>query len=1018
MRTPVWHLTTLLTLAAAAALAQEQPLGYLMLYNAGPAAHEGVALGATRDLGFAVPEAGIIVRDGEKELPSQVSGDTVGVWCMLRGREHKRVAVFAGQAAATVPIPLRHLEDQVAWMTLGTNYNLRISKEKRGVTGLQLGGEAFDGAPEWDVWIFPPTKDDRQDLWTLEPPKKVGDAADFTCEPLATGPLFTRYRLKWSCEQARVEETITLCSGEPYAQFDVQTEVLAPISQVVFKYQLPYRFDQANTIFYPLGKRVVGYYEGYKSYYQGQYDPAPGWVLGWSPLANGLGFAVPDRGLFTRLAYAVRSPEDAGYYRHKSSGGKTGPAFFLCAQSENLSEVPLGTMLNGTVYCFTEKDPARAEETIARLKSPLRLRRAEPVDLEGVLDLPATLPLDEETTVKASVHNWGERPAQASLRLSPLPPAAADAASALTDTPIAPGGSQETSLVLTPRLRGPQEVLVGLGGGLSRLRFEAQPRVSVEKVWPNKVLYANNEEAVCEVTLKNWQEESATVQLVTVLRGDLDIAETLDQREVTLPPREQRTVPVRWNTGGREYGFEIVATVSQAGRALDSGSEFFGVASDWLKIMQDGSSRYYYHNVVRVHNVQQPDGTLDLPEGDYDVWHSGQYGYYGNGEALRRELAELKADGIKPCFYLYAAATPWGAVDFSRDPTKILYTADGHAADEWGVNIYAQGFRDWLVDQFDRAINSLGWEACFLDVSQAPPQAARERFDWQGNPAGQELGSDPDSIGAAWFNDLRGRIKAKHPGFTNMHNPEVFKSEFQFPKSYVAAGDMAMIEIGGGGGLITHKDSKYGRWESFVEAFDSIRATKRRYGVEHIRSYPLTVAAMGGDVCAKTVNAISFACGFNTANVCYPPGSIYSDALRTYLQFATRYSALLYHDKIKWIPPEEVTAQLEAPPSVRWKSYVFQRDLGPEVDSLLHLVQLPPDPYIYRRPGKQVRLAKIKATVPVPPGATLRDVWLLSPDRSPRAERLKASVQEDKVVVTIPDLEVYDLLVVRFSREG
>jgi len=72
--------------------------------------------------------------------------------------------------------------------------------------------------------------------------------------------------------------------------------------------------------------------------------------------------------------------------------------------------------------------------------------------------------------------------------------------------------------------------------------------------------------------------------------------------------------------------------------------------------------------------------------------------------------------------------------------TVSLYTADGHVAQEWGVNISAQGFRDWLVDQFDRAINNLGWEACFLDVSQAPPQAARERFDWQGKPAGQELG--------------------------------------------------------------------------------------------------------------------------------------------------------------------------------------------------------------------------------------------------------------------------------------
>jgi hypothetical protein len=1019
MRTLISLISLCLLLTATLALAQEQPLGYLMLYNAGPAPRQGVALGSVPDLGFTLPAAGIVVRDGDQELPAQVSGDTLGVYVALQGYEHKRVAVYAGKPAATVPMPLRHSEDQVAWMTLGTNYNLRIDKQRRGVSGLQLGGDSFDGGPEWDVWIFPPTKDDRKDLWTLEPPKKVADATDFLCEPLAGGPLFTRYRLSWSCEQAKVVETVTLCTGDPFAQFDVQTEIVQPVCQVVFKYQLPYRFDQANTVFYPLGERVVGYYEGYKSYYDGRYDPAPGWVLGWSPKANGLGFAVPDRGLFTRLAYAVRSPDDVGYFRNKSSKGKTGPAFFMCAQSENLSEVPPGTVLSGTVYCFTQKDPAQAGDTVALIKSPLRLRRAEVVDLEGVVGLPATLPLGGETKAPVHVRNWGAQPAQATLRVAPVQKEAMGIAVPPTNAALAPGGGQDSNLGLTPRARGPQEVLVGCSEALSRLRIEAHPPVTVEKVWPNKVLYANNEEARCEVTLRNWQDQPAKVDLVTTLRGDLDQSETLDKRAVALQPREEQKLTLTWNTGKREYGYEIEVAASQSGKTLDSAREYFGIASDWLKIMQDGGSRLYYQNVIRIHNHQAIDGTLDVPEGDYEIWTS-DHNYYSNGTELRRLIKELKDQGIKPCFYLYAAATPWGAVDYGRDPQKILYTADGHAATDWGQvpNIYAQGFRDWLVDQIDKAIDHLGWEACFLDVSQGPPQNARELLDWQGRPAGAELGPDPDSIGAAWFTDVRGRVRAKHPGFTNMHNPEVFKSEFQFPKSFVAAGKMSMIEIGGGGGAITYKDMKYGRWTSLIEVFNSVRATKHRYGVEAVRSYPLTVAAMGGDTCCRTMQAISFASGFNTANVAYPPGSIYGDVLRNYLQFATRYSALLYHDKIKWIPPEEVQATVEAPAGVLWKQYVFQRDLGQEVDSLLHLVQLPPDPFIYRRPGKQAKITGLKATAPLPQGTSLRDVWLLSPDRATRAERLAAQVQGGKVSFTIPDLEVYDVVVVRCARGG
>jgi hypothetical protein len=988
-KSAAWAVTLLLLLAGAAR-AQELPLGYLMLYNAGPTAREGVALGAVADLGFPLPAEGIVVRDGDLELPAQVSGELLGVWASLRGYEHKRVAVYAGKSTATVAVPLRHLEDQAAWMTLGANYNVRVDKKRHGVTGLQLGGAAFDGGPDWDVWVFPPTRDDRKDLWTLEPPQTVAQATDFTCEPLATGPLFTRYRLRWSVPLAKVEEDVTVFSGENFAQFDVRVESLQPLCQVAFKFQIPYRFDQAHTIFYPLGRRVVGYYDAYKSYWDGQYDPAPGWVLGWSPPANGLGFAVPDRGMFTRLAYAVRSPDDSGYFRYKPSKGQTGPAFFLCAQSENLSDLPVGTVLQGTVCSFTQKDPAQAGETVARIKSPLRVRRAGTADVEGVVNLPATLPLGQETQTTVPLHNWGTTHAPAGLILA-----------------------------VTPRVRGPQEVLVETGDGepVSRLRVEAEPAVSVERVWPNKVLYANNEPAVCEITLHNWQDQVERVDVVTTLHGDLDQAETLDRRAVTLQPREEQKIALTWNTGKREYGYEIEATVSQGGRVLDSGREYFGIASDWLKIMQDGSSRLYYQNVTRVHNHQAADGTLDAPEGDYEIW-GNDHNYYSNGAALRQYLNGMKEQGIKPCFYLYAAATPWAAVDYGRDPEKILYTADGHAARDYGCvpNIYAQGFRDWLVDQMDKAIDHLGWEACFLDVSQGPPQNARDLLEWQGHPAGQELGADPDSIGAAWFSDVRGRVMAKHPGFTNMHNPEVFKSEFQFPKSYVAAGGMSMIEIGGGGGAITDKDMKYGRWESLIDVFNSIRATKHRYGVEGVRSYPLTVAAMGGDTCCKTMQALCFASGFNTANVAYPPGCIYGDALRNYLQFATRYSALLYHEKITWVVPEQVQATVEAPAGVLWKQYVFSRDLGAQVETLVHLVQLPPDPYIYRRPGKQARLTGLAASVPVAPGTSLRDVWLLSPDRTPRAERLTAKLQGGRVVFTIPDLETYDLVVVRFRR--
>ncbi|MCG2658789.1 MAG: hypothetical protein L6437_00895, partial [Kiritimatiellae bacterium] len=364
--------------------------------------------------------------------------------------------------------------------------------------------------------------------------------------------------------------------------------------------------------------------------------------------------------------------------------------------------------------------------------------------------------------------------------------------------------------------------------------------------------------------------------------------------------------------------------------------------------------------------------------------------------------------------------TPWASMDFARDPSKVLYKADGQPNIDHDIsaNIYMPGFRDWISDQVIRSITELGWDSVFLDCSQVPPWYAG-LYDWQGRPAGESLGKDPDSVGTAFYTDFCSRISAKYPQFVFMHNPEVFKAEFQYPKSFVAAGRMAMLEIGGGGGQICNKSSIYGQWDSLLNAFATIRATKRRYNVEQVRSDTLMLQNFGGEITTKTLTAICFANGFNTEIPGMPPGSIYADDLRQYMQFgAARYSALIYHDKIRWISPADVRITVDAPPSVRWKDYVFQRDLGDETDLIIHLFQLPPGKYVFRQPERQPILSNLKMTIPALEGMTFKDVWLLSPDRPARAETMKASVKRGAIQITIPDLWIYDVVVARYTKGG
>ncbi|HEY3415311.1 MAG TPA: hypothetical protein VGM23_00375, partial [Armatimonadota bacterium] len=836
MRHALLVLTLLLTLAS---WGQGKQIGTMSLINSGPASRAGVALGSLQTLGIQLSTAGITVRDGETPLPVQLSGDLLAVQSPeLQAGEKRTLTVYAGATTAAIAKPLRHAEDQAAWMTLGDNVNLRFDKKQHGITSFQLGGEAFGASLALDVWVFPPTTDKLDSPWRFAQPHVAKDAGDFTLETLAAGPLATQYRTTWSCPEAKITQLYSYCAGDNVLRVDVWAEIRQPVDHLIFNYRNPYEFDLPAVRFFPNGDRKIGGYDSYKALHFGQYAPLPGYVLGWSPKKGGLGFAVLDRGLFDRAIYACRSPRDLSWWGERTPrSGEVGAEFFLTAQSPSLLQVAPGTLLHSTVYVFTAAKPEEGEEVLYRATRPLSLIR------QGTA-LPPAIPPD-------------------------VPP------------------------------------------------------VAIERVWPNKVLYANNEPAWCDVTLRNWGDAPTAVTLRSTLSSDLDHREPLDTRQVPLQPRERKVVRIDWNTGKRLYGHELRCTVTLDGKEVDSASEYFNIASDWVPIMQDGGSRWCYQNVVRVHNEQDENGVLVA--GDYQFrprvprigsdWESFHKTYVGDGAQFHALVNQYKADGIKPMFYIFAAATPYKDVFFHRDPSKVLYTEEGNPSIDQDINanIYLPEFRDWLAENMIKSIGAIGWDGCFLDVSQAPPWYSYLYRNDKGKPAGAALGPDPDSAGAAFYKELLERVHAKFPAFEFAHNPEVFKSEFQYPKCYTAAGDMAMIEIGGGGASVTEKTSNYGQWEPLLNTFNSIRATKRRYGVEKVRSYILTMAPMGGEICAKTMSALCFACQFGTGSPNPPDGSVYAEPLRQYLQFGgARYSGLIYHPATRWINPPDLPVALKA----------------------------------------------------------------------------------------------------------
>jgi hypothetical protein len=550
--------------------------------------------------------------------------------------------------------------------------------------------------------------------------------------------------------------------------------------------------------------------------------------------------------------------------------------------------------------------------------------------------------------------------------------------------------------------------------------------VAIESLKMDKVLYDNNATAVCEVVLRNWSDQPQKSTMSFELLSDIDGCEVLPGRSVTLAPFERRVEKLVWNTGARQDGHEIVCRLAFGGKELDRKSECFNIATDWEHLMQWlGTIRgeAYYLNVDWYQTLMSTDGDINGGTGFYRTnpyTSSEKYKYGINGTALREAMRIGKSKGRKQMLYAYIAMTPFADRNFSFDPAKILYMENGQAAIDWFTypNIYSEAFRSWFTGMISAAIDEMDWDAAFWDVAQAPPENSYKLFDWQGRPAGIELGKDADSAGASFYKDITSRIKAKHPKFAFTANPEVFKSEFLYPQSFAAAGSTSLIEMGGGGGSITDKGNVFGKWQGVINTFNSIRATKRRYNVEHIHSYIMALSALGGDTCSKTMDALTFASGFGTGTPCPPAGSAQGEAHRQYMRFgAARYSALIYGKNRSWIDPDKNPFTIATSDKVLWREYAYERPTAEGKDLICHLVQLPPSEFVYRQPERQETLANLKATIAIPAGMTLKEIRLLSPDRATADETLQFTVADGKATVTIPDLLVYDIIVARLTNK-
>jgi len=235
--------------------------------------------------------------------------------------------------------------------------------------------------------------------------------------------------------------------------------------------------------------------------------------------------------------------------------------------------------------------------------------------------------------------------------------------------------------------------------------------VVVLDVWPNKIIYDNDEDGRLSVTVLNCTSRPQSVSLQVDLERGFANVESLKPVRLTLKPQERRRVDVPFNSGPRDFGVRAVVRVLSSGREVHRATEVFGVATDWKKLFQfcivypKGPEpglvqkiREAYVSVAHVFAWYPDDGTL-VPKEDrlYDS-HQGER--KKNGIWFKQFNESCRKAGIKSNMYYHVGGSGTGE-GWEADPTMMTYTPHGQAI--YCANLYDPRFRSFLAEQFNES---------------------------------------------------------------------------------------------------------------------------------------------------------------------------------------------------------------------------------------------------------------------------------------------------------------------------
>ncbi len=600
-------------------------------------------------------------------------------------------------------------------------------------------------------------------------------------------------------------------------------------------------------------------------------------------------------------------------------------------------------------------------------------------------------------------------------------------------------------------------VVGGKGEELARAledycRLDLKKPVIVEEVWPEKLIYRKEEKAKVHIVLKNNSAESKNVKLICEITGGIDEREKIFEKEIELAVRERKKIEVEWDTTGKEYGFEIMAKIMEAGKEIDSGKEYFAVTDKPIKVTQmnvvnpgvskEGQEKWLIPNLRRSYTgIMEyynwaPSHRWELtPDTETFEPHTESQGTY-RVAITRKFIKDMIALAHQNGLYVMAELSPFSSLPTAmQHPEEMYYTEDGqfyifnrkiYNGNEEFATVYTNFFSPERVerwtDEMAASVKMFGWDGVRFDLTFLPiPSSADplyvlemkeyDLYDFLGRPATERF-PDPDTVAAELTNVWRNRMEEKCPGFQYLTNhcqsgtPERLAGLRLYPKWNVA-----MARDSGGlleESLLNTCSEDWNTWEKYAKALRDGGVVVRQNGGQPLVGWMRD----GPSVYLQTMHYLVFASGYHFFGYAGPRNSL--DETWKHYRFATRYSEYLYDPGLKYLPVEQKIVSVSDAERVLWKYLVYERERGERKELIINLINLPEEDVMVRYHEPPSVKKGIEVTVEIPEGKNLKEAWLLVPEPEPSAVKLATRVGNGRVIITLPELISCGILIAEF----